>query len=327
MRVPFETLRSVFRDKLLKYGFPEKKADLCAAIFAGNSRDGVASHGLNRFPVFISYVKEGWVDPKAEPEPCGGMGALEQWDGHLGPGMYNASLAMDRAITLAKQHGVGAVALKNTNHWMRGGTYGWQAAEAGCACICMTNTIANMPAWGGKEPRIGNNPLVMAVPYAAQPLVLDMAMSQYSYGKLQEYEFRGESLPVHGGYDEQGVLTQDPAAIRSSQRVLPVGFWKGSGLSVLIDLFVSVLSNGNPTARISRSGKEYGLSQFFLCVYPGTTNHHTIQEIIAFTKMAADNSINDAIRIPGESVLRQRRQNEKEGVPVNENIWKEVQSL
>ena len=69
-----------------------------------------------------------------------------------------------RAISIAKENGIGCVVLKNTNHWMRGGTYGWQAADAGCIGICFTNTIANMPPWGGKEPKLGNNPLVIAVP-------------------------------------------------------------------------------------------------------------------------------------------------------------------
>src|SRR5207237_10438384 len=100
----------------------------------------------------------------SEPETLSRDGVTENWDGHLAPGMYTATLAMRRAITLAKENSMGCVAVKNTNHWMRGGTYGWQAADAGYIGICVTNTIANMPPWGGKEPRLGNNPLVIAVP-------------------------------------------------------------------------------------------------------------------------------------------------------------------
>ena len=156
---------------------------------------------------------------------------------------------------------------------MRGGTYAWQAADAGCIGICFSNTIANMPPWGGKEPRLGNNPLVIGVPRDEGHIVLDMAMSQFSYGKLQEYDLKKQLLPVPGGYDAEGNLANNPAAIMRSQRALPIGFWKGSGLSFVLDVLLTALSGGRSTAKITNSGKETGLSQFFLCIhqpgYPG----------------------------------------------------------
>src|SRR5690606_36851961 len=125
IRIRFEQLQQEFERVLLQLGFPGEKAALCAGIFAGNSRDGVHSHGLNRFPVFVQYVQEGLVNPAADPALRERNGILETWNGHLGPGMYNATLAMNRAIELAMANGIGCVAMQNTNHWMRGGTYGW----------------------------------------------------------------------------------------------------------------------------------------------------------------------------------------------------------
>src|SRR5882757_2894756 len=127
MRDPFDQLRQDHERVLLQLAFQREKASKCASIFASNSRDGVYSHGLNRFPVFVDLVKEGLVVPTAEPTLVDSPGSLEIWDGHRGPGMYNASLCMDRAITLAKKNGVGCVTIRNNNHWMRGGTYGLQA--------------------------------------------------------------------------------------------------------------------------------------------------------------------------------------------------------
>jgi 3-dehydro-L-gulonate 2-dehydrogenase len=103
---------------------------------------------------------------------------------------------MDRALTLARRQGVGAVALANTTHWMRGGSYGWQAAAAGFIGMCWTNTMPNLPQWGSAEARLGNNPLVFAVPRPRGHVVLDMAMSQFSYGALDSYREQGETLPV-----------------------------------------------------------------------------------------------------------------------------------
>src|ERR1035437_10196348 len=95
---------------------------------------------------------------------------------------------------------MGCVALANTNHWMRGGTYGWQAAEAGAIGICWANTMPNLPPWGGVEPALGNNPLVIAVQRAGEHVVLYMAMSQFSYSTLESYKNQGEMLPVDGGF-------------------------------------------------------------------------------------------------------------------------------
>ena len=92
---------------------------------------------------------------------------------------------MDRAVELARANGIGCVALGNTNHWLRGGSYGWQAAEAGCVGICWTNTQPNMPAWGARDRRIGNNPFVMAVPRKEGHVVVDIAMAQFSYGQME----------------------------------------------------------------------------------------------------------------------------------------------
>ncbi|WP_114783447.1 3-dehydro-L-gulonate 2-dehydrogenase [Botryobacter ruber] len=327
VRISFEEMKAQFRRVLLNLGFSEKRADLCAAIFAENSRDGVYSHGVNRFPVFVQLVKEGLVVPEAEPEQTGQHGALAYWDGHRAPGMVTATRATEQAIALAKEHGIGCVAVKNTNHWMRGGTYGWQAAEAGCVAICATNTIANMPPWGGKEPRLGNNPLVIAIPRENGHIVLDMAMTQFSFGKLQEYELKGEELPVAGGYDETGALTTDPEAIRTTGRSLPIGYWKGAGLSLVLDVLVASLSGGRSVAEITAQGKEYGVSQLFICIDAARQNEAIIENILAYTKACEPVHAGGPVRYPGENTLATRVRNEKEGIPVNEEIWQQVLAL
>jgi 3-dehydro-L-gulonate 2-dehydrogenase len=329
MRLPFETLQSEFKRVLLSLNFTEDKASLCAIIFAENSRDGVYTHGLNRFPVFVEFVKEGLVKPDAEPAKENALGSLEQWNGHLGPGILNARFCMDRAIELAKANGIGCVALKNTNHWMRAGAYGWQAAEAGLIGICFTNTIANLPPWGGLDPRLGNNPLVIAIPRKDGHVVLDMAISQYSVGKLNQYKNNNEELPLPGGYNTDGNLSTNATEILESKRLLPVGFWKGSGLSLVLDLLATVLSQGKSTAKITESERESGVSQVFICIKP-EDNQYTIQaieEIIAYTKTSRPEREGGAISYPGENTLRTRRKSLKEGVLVDERIWEKVLGL
>lgn len=329
MRVPFAKLQSEFKRILLNLDFTEYKAEQCATVFAENSRDGVYTHGLNRFPVFVDFVKQGLVKPDAEPIQIGGFGAIEQWDGNLGTGILNAKFCMNRAIELAKTKGIGCVALKNTNHWMRAGTYGWQAADAGFIGICFTNTIANLPPWGGIDPRLGNNPLVIAVPRADGNVVLDMAISQYSVGKLQQYKMNGETLPLPGGYDKNGKLSTDATAILKSKRLLPVGFWKGSGLSLVLDLLASILSQGSSTANITQNEKEIGVSQVFICIKPQDNNYtaNIIEEIINYTKSSRPEHEGKTISFPGENTLKTRERSLAEGVLVDERIWEKVLAL
>ena len=187
-RIPYATLQAEFKRILLSLGFNDQKAEDCATIFADNSRDGVYTHGLNRFPRFVNNIMEGLVNSDAEPELESEKGLIERWNGNFAPGMLNARFCMDRAIQLAKENGLSCVTIRNTNHWMRGGTYGWQAAEAGCIGICFTNATALMPPWGGIDPRLGNNPIIIAVPRKAGHVVLDMALSQYSGGQLEKHQ-------------------------------------------------------------------------------------------------------------------------------------------
>jgi 3-dehydro-L-gulonate 2-dehydrogenase len=228
---------------------------------------------------------------------------------------------------------VGCVALANTNHWMRGGTYGWQAAEAGSIGICWTNTMPNLPPWGGVERVIGNNPLVIAVPRTAGPVVLDMAMSQFSYGTLESYRKRGELLPVDGGFDAAGNLTRDPAAIEKSWRPLPVGYWKGSGLSVVLDMMAATMSLGQATHQISHDPvNECGISQMFLAINPQALGPEprTAQiadQIVASLHNAKPAAEGKRVRYPGEETLRIRAENRKLGLPVEPAVWAEILAM
>src|SRR6266705_1354648 len=264
LRIPYTDVLDVLLRVLLKLGFEQKRAALSARLFAEASRDGIYSHGLNRFPQYLRMIQSRIIVINAEPEMMKTFGSLERWDGKSGPGNLNAYQCMAKAIALSRQHGIGCVALANTNHWMRGGSYGWQAADAGVIGICWTNTLANLPPWGASDPRAGNNPLIIAVPRAKGHVVLDMAMSQFSYGALASFRKRGEYLPVDGGFDLDGNLTRDPAAIEASQRALPTGYWKGSGLALMLDLLATLLSGGKASYQIEPiPERETRVSQVF----------------------------------------------------------------
>jgi len=331
LRVPFEDLRTVLEQAMRRLGLSPDRAHLCARLFAETTRDGVYSHGLNRFPRFRAMVENGSIDVSATPTLTTAFGSIERWDGHRGIGNLNARSSMQRAIELARTSGIGAVALANSNHWMRGGAFGWQAAEQGVFAICWSNTLPNVPAWGATSPSIGNNPLILAVPRAnGHHVVLDMAMSQFSYGALASYAKRGQPLPVPGGYDSAGHLTEDAGAIEASQRALPIGYWKGSGLALVLDMIGAMLSGGLATHQLGLEPlREAGQSQVFLAVDP--SNLGTAEElsrvadgILDYVRQATPVDPKQPIRYPGEQTLLVREENMRLGVPVDPDIWSDL---
>ncbi len=329
IRVSYEEMRLELLRVLLKQGFPPGRAELCARLFADASRDGVYTHGLNRFPRFIRNIQDGYVKVDAEPVKIEGIGALERWDGKGGPGNLNAYSAMERAIEIARRYGIGCIALRNTNHWMRAGNYGLQAADSGCIGICWTNTIPNMPPWGSKEAKLGNNPIVLAVPRPEGHILLDMAVSMFSYGKLESYALHDQLLPVDGGFDNNGNLTRDPKAILESRQPLPIGFWKGSGLSLLLDLIAAVLAGGNTSRQVGEFEVEMGLSQIFVAIDISQLSGadailHLIDASLADLHEAAPIREGGRAYHPGERMLLTREDNLKNGIPVDLVFWEEV---
>jgi len=331
MRIPFQQVCDVLLRALLNLGFAQERARLCAQLFAETSRDGVYSHGLERFPRFVRSIHKGLVNAQAEPSLISTHGALERWNGNSGPGNLNAYHSMARTISLSQKNGIGCVALANTNHWMRGGTYGWQAAEAGVIAISWTNTMPNLPPWGATEPRVGNNPVVIAVPRPEGHIVLDMAMSQFSYGALASYRAQGELLPVVGGFDVEGNLTRDPGQIEASSRPLPIGYWKGSGLALMLDLLAGLLSGGQFTWQIAADPEaETKLSQVFIALDLSQVSKpedavELVSQVIRHLRFSTRRD--EQIRYPGQRVLEARRQNMAKGIPVPTSIWREIQEL
>ena len=330
--ISYGELNKTLETILLQTGFGERDAQLCARIFSNSTVDGYHSHGINRFSGFVQTIADGYIDINGTPERLLTLGGFERWNGHLGPGPLNAHSSMGRAIHLAKQYGMGCVALQNTSHWMRGGTYGWQAAENGCIGICFTNTEPNMPSWGAREANTGNNPLIVAVPRDDGHLVLDMSLSQFSYGKMQQLSMEGKELPFHGGFNSQGELTSDPKAIVDSGRLLPAGYWKGSGLSIMLDLVATLLSSGKSTSQIGKMEVESGISQVFICFDTTQLNEidrhkALVNEIIDYVMKAEPLTKEGSIDYPGSRTLKRRKKHMKEGIPVNEDVWRDILAM
>ncbi|MEL7121185.1 MAG: 3-dehydro-L-gulonate 2-dehydrogenase [Bacteroidota bacterium] len=330
--ITLEEMKDVLYALFRKFEFTDNNALLLADVYTQNTLFGINSHGINRVPRFINYVKNGIVKVNARAEKIENFGNIERWDGNQGSGIINAVKCTERAIELAKNNGMGLVALRNTNHWMRGGFYGRQAANKGCIAILFTNTQPNMPAWGAKESRIGNNPFVVSIPRKEGHIVLDMALSQFSFGKINEYKLRGEQLPYPGGWDETDKLSRDPEKILKKERGLPIGYWKGSAFSMVLDMLATLLSAGNSTYRIGLNEYETAVSQVYLCIYPEIFSDKELQnslinEIIDYTHNVTPMEAGMRTYFPGEKSANSKKYNTINGMKVDRQIWEKINNL
>ncbi|MDD7451497.1 MAG: 3-dehydro-L-gulonate 2-dehydrogenase [Treponema sp.] len=333
MKVTFEELFSTMREKLIKHGCPEDIAERSARNLASSTRDGVKSHGVYRFTRLVSMIDRGIVKADMTPECVKSLGALEVWDGKYGVGNTNAEDAMNRAMELADKYGIGCVAMKNTNHWMRGGAFGIQAAEKGFASICWTNTIPNLVPWGAMSKEVGNNPLVMGVPYGDRFVIFDGAMSQFSYGALDNAIMAGKKLPVPGGYDKDGNITDDPKEISESGRMFPTGYWKGSSISILMDMMLACLAEGDTVKDIGDRGRspmdECGLSQIFIALKVSDRSYadSAIARICDSVKNAVPAENVKEVYYPSERLFATRERSMKEGMEIQDKVWEEIKAL
>ncbi|MDN5332752.1 MAG: 3-dehydro-L-gulonate 2-dehydrogenase [Sphaerochaeta sp.] len=332
MRIPFETMCTQFERVLESRNMEKEEAALCARLIAETSLEGVYTHGANRFATLVKGIDEKRVDVHAHAQRTGSFGVLERWDGKSGVGNLNAYSCMNRAIELAKEHTIGCVALKHTNHWMRPGTYGLMAAEEGCIAMLWTNTTPLMSPWGGADTKVGNNPLVLAIPSKKGPILVDMAMSLFSYGKLETYVREKKELPVPGGWDERGELTTNAESILRSKRSLPIGFWKGTSLAIALDLIAATLSGGRTTRSIGSLPEEGEVSQVFLVfdISKFPDREQLLDEIQATLEDLKESTPLDAekpVRYPGQFREQTRRENLEKGIPVDEAVWNTILAL
>lgn len=333
-RVSFDELKGVFFEKLMKHGVGEDEAAKTADIFAINAADGIMTHSVERFPRLIRQIDDRVSFPGRVPVFISSSGAVERYDARLGLGTTSASFSMGRAAALASEYGIGLVALRNASHWMRAGYYALSAAEKGLIGICWTNTMHNLPSWGSREANIGNNPVSIAVPKEdGRHFLIDSAMSQFSVGKISQSAERGVRLPVAGGYDRDGNLTDDPSEILASWRLVPAGFWKGSGFSVLLDAVAAVLADGRTVSEVGDCDAvhEAGLSQVFISVDyrklgsdPSSRVLSSIEDSLRNADRVSENS---SIRYPGENLKSIREKSIREGMLVSSRAMEEINSL
>ena len=225
-------------------GFEPADAGRIAAALVEADLRGVSSHGVMLVPMYVERLNAGGVTRERELDIVHDAGAALVVDARGGMGQLSSPQAMGHAIERAGRYGIGLVSVRNAHHFGAASRWATQAAQAGCLGIAMSNTTPLMPAPGGAERLVGNNPLAIAVPTeAGVEIVLDMALSAVALGKIRLAASAGRPIPDTWATDPSGLPTTDPEAAVLGM-LLPAAGHKGFGLALMIDVLTGVLSGG-----------------------------------------------------------------------------------
>ena len=245
-----EQLNKFSVDLLVKMGLTKENAEIVADSLIFADLRNVSSHGIVRLPTYIERIDSGIMNLQPEMKYIRQRGATALLDAENGLGQLAGHKAMQRAIELAKEFGIGMVAVRNSNHFGTASWFSMMALEEGMIGITMANASPAIAPFGTATPLLGTNPLSIAVPAKNKvPIVLDMAMSTVARGKIRLSALKNEQIPLDWGLDESGNPTSDPnEALKGS--LVPIGGVKGSALSLIVDLICGVMTDTGLTGNV-----------------------------------------------------------------------------
>ncbi len=327
-----EQLEAFCRSALEALSVSAEHAATVAHCLISANYQGVDTHGMARLPTYMRRLAQGAIDPKAVPVKRHHKGSTAVIDGNHALGPVAAMAGMQQAMALASEHGIGYVAVRNSNHFSYAAYYCEQAAAQRLIGLCSSGGEPTVAPWGGKQAFFTNSPFALAAPTSGIPIVVDLATSVASRGNILLAKTLKQQIPIDWALDKTGQPTTDPVkALEGS--VLPMGGAKGYALIVALEVLNSLLAGGAMAPHIGsqadQSGAPAGVPHFFLALDPCAfmAYEHYLERVdalLAELKSAPANGGGEGIRIPGErreSIAIERRRN---GIPLAAEIVDEL---
>lgn len=254
-------------------GMPGPAAAMVAKGLVQADLEGLPSHGVLLVEMYVERLRCGSVSTREAAEPVSERGCAVVLDAGNAFGHLTGDQSIDIAVSRAKQHGAGIVAVRHGFHFGTARRYALAAANEDCIGVAMCNTRPLMPAPGGAERVVGNNPLAIALPVDGRvPLVLDMATSEAAMGKIRLAEKAGQSIPATWAVQNDGSPTTSPTAAIAGM-LLPAAGPKGFGLALMIDLICGLLSGGASGDKVKPlygdAAVPYDCSHLFMAIHVG----------------------------------------------------------
>jgi hydroxycarboxylate dehydrogenase B len=318
---------------------PEETEEVADHLVRANL-SGHDSHGVGMLPAYVRLLQDGLLVPNQTPYTVLDVGALLVIDARRGFGQRMAADAVRRAIARAHDTGACVLALRNSSHVGRIGTYAELAARAGMAFTAFVNVADGRDAqapWACAEPRLGTNPFCAAVPGLAgvddaPALLLDMATTTIAAGKARVAFNKGAPVPDGSLIDANGQPTNDPAGFIRDRTgaMLSFGRHKGSGLAVMCEIMAGAIGGGQRVDEPTRGGI---LNSMLATVIDLSRlgDPTAIGENIEATKSHIRTSRLapgfDEILLPGEPERRAARRRAEVGVEVDDATWHDIREV
>ena len=298
--VHMDHLCSLVARMFVAVGLPEKAARTVASALVEADLEGQHSHGVMLVDMYVDRVRKGSVSCNESAEIISDRDAIAVLDAGNALGQLTGDQAMAIAVEKAKRLGAGIAAVRHAFHFGVARRYALAAAEAGCVGVAMCNTRPLMPAPGGAERIVGNNPLAVALPVAGDvPIALDMATSEAAMGKIRMAAKAGKAIPSTWATRADGTPTTDPAEAISGM-LLPAAGSKGFGLAFVVDLLCGLLSGGAWGERVrplyGDPAEPYDCSQLFIAL---DAAHFGDLDAVRTNALAAIERIHNSARAPG----------------------------
>lgn len=311
---------------LVGLGLGRADAERVAFVLVMGDLMGHATHGVLRLESYGDRIDRGAIVPTAQPLVEEVAPALARVDGHGAIGPLAGRAALDAAMDRARRFGIGAAFVRNGNHFGAIAPYCWLAAQGGCATIIGSNASVTVAPTGGREERLGNNPLAIGVPNpGGDPVILDMAMSVVARGKIRAALKRGEAIPATWATDREGRPTTDPQAALDGY-LMPFGGYKGYGLAVMVDLFAGLLSGGayltHVKSWLDEPDAPGNLGHFFIaldCARLGDPQWLAgrIADFAAILHATERADPAAPVRLPGEIEMAKLAQHQRNGIDID----------
>jgi LDH2 family malate/lactate/ureidoglycolate dehydrogenase len=278
-------------------------------------------------PGKIHRIISGAFNPAPEIASIAEFGSLAVLDGGQALGMVAGAVAMEAAIGRARAGGIGWVSIRNSNHFGAAGSYVMMAIDEGMVGFCFSNCGPIMAVYGTQSRCIGNNPMAIGAPGKSFPVVLDMALSISSFGRIGTMKRLGQEVP-----DDWYAVPPEPgkdAVLRA------MGGPKGSGLAIMVEVLTSVMAGGAipwDMRPFKGNGKNDGTTHTMIAVdvrrmVPEEEYEETMMQLVTQLKSAERVEGVDDVRIPGEYEWQSTMKLRAEGIPLDDEVVRSLNNV
>ena len=331
MKKKSQDLFRLAREALKRAGAHDRMAEITAEHLVRAEEQGLPTHGMSRVPFYCGMLRNGRADGAARPKIVADKGAVCLIDNADGLPYESTAWAIEEVIQRARRNGIGFAGIRNSAHIGVLGIHVLKVAEAGMVGVAFTNSPAAIPPWGGKKALFGTDPVAFAFPrHHADPIVVDLAMTTVTRGRIMVAMTKGEKIPEGWALDRHGKPTTDPKEAIEAGSLFPMGGAKGATLALAFELICAALTGAaigsEADSFFSEQGNQPKIGQAFMAIDPGALagREKYLERVETVVRtMLAD----EGVRLPGAKRFGSEKRLRAEGIEIPDDLLAKIEKL